>query len=211
MTGPATAFLLLGVVLAIGDWWAVAASRRGVERVLKPATIVALIGATLTLEPTVDGTVRTLVVIALVASLVGDLLLLPGGSLPGGLIAFAGAQVAYATSFALRDPAPEAIVAGIAVAAVIALALGRRIVGGAPARLRPGVIVYLALILVMACLATGTLVPAAVAGAWLFVASDARLGWSLFVSSGDAAPARRAVTMATYHIAQLLLVLALLG
>jgi len=212
MNGPTLAFLLLGIVLAVADWWAVATSRRDLERVLKPATIVALVAATMVLEPTVDGTVRALVVGALVASLIGDVLLLPGGSLPGGLVAFAGAQVAYATSFALRDPAPEAVVVGFLAAAVVALAIGRRIVGGAPAGLRAGVIAYLAVILGMACLATGTLVPAAVLGAWLFVGSDAMLGWSLFVSpGGGSVPARRTVIMATYHAAQLLLVLALLG
>ena len=64
----------------------------------------------------------------------------------------------------------------------------------------------------MASLATGTLIPAAVVGAWCFVASDALLGWSLFVDPGAAGrPTRRIAVMATYHVAQVLLVLSLVA
>jgi alkylglycerol monooxygenase len=146
-------------------------------------------------------------VIALAASLVGDVLLLPGGSLTGGLVAFAGAQLAYGASFALRDPSLPAVIAGIAVGAIVGATVGRRILAGAPRELRPAVAGYLVVILGMAGLATGSLAVAAVAGAWLFVASDTMLGWSLFVAPADAErPRRRVVVMVTYHLGQMLLV-----
>ncbi len=210
MNGPTTITLVVAIAIAAVDWWAVASTRSGLERVAKPAVMAALVLAALTTDPTVSEPVRILVVVALAASLVGDVLLLPGGSLVGGLVAFAGAQLAYGASFALRDPAPPAVVAGIVVGAIVAATVGRTILAGAPRPLRPAVAGYLVVILGMAGLATGSLVPAAVVGAWLFVASDTMLGWALFVAPiGVERPRRRAAVMAIYHVAQVLLVLSI--
>jgi uncharacterized membrane protein YhhN len=83
------------------------------------------------------------------------------------------------------------------------------------------VAVYLVAICAMAVAATRTGIPAAIAGAWLFVASDSMLGWGRF--STPAAPATgvagdddrggawlRLGVIVTYHVGQALLVLAIL-
>lgn len=212
MTTLTLGALGIAAALAVLDWWAVATRRVAVERVAKPAVVVVLVVATLGLEPVTTEPVRLLVLMGLGASLVGDVLLLPGGPFLGGVAAFAGAQLAYAVAFALRPLMPVALVAGTVVAIVAILVVGRPIVRASPPRLRPAVAGYLVAILAMAVLATGTGVPAALAGAWAFVASDAILAWGRFVRPDlDALPARRAVVHAVYHAAQVLIVLSLLG
>ncbi len=213
--GSVTPLAIGSLVVAGGfaflDWWAVATERLAVERVAKPAVMVALIVATLTLEPVVAEPVRLLVLVALGASLIGDMLLLPGGSFVGAVLAFAAAHLAYAASFALRGLAPAPLVVGATIGTVLAVVVGRPILRGAQASLRPLVAGYQVLVLAMAVLATGTLAPLAILGAWSFVASDATLGWSRFaIAAGDDRPGPRVAVHATYHVAQALLVLALL-
>jgi uncharacterized membrane protein YhhN len=203
--------IVVATVLAAADWWAVATGRLGVERIAKPAVIVALIVATLALEPAVPERIRLLVLIALGASLIGDVLLLPGGPLLGGVVAFAAAQVAYAAAFSLRPLEPVALVGGAVAGVIVAIAIGRPILRGAPTAMRLPVAAYLVLILAMATLATGTTVPFAVAGAWTFVASDAILAWGRFADPvAGARPGWQVAILATYHVAQGLLVLSLL-
>jgi uncharacterized membrane protein YhhN len=79
------------------------------------------------------------------------------------------------------------------------------------------VLAYVVTICVTAVAATRTGAPPAIAGAWLFVASDAMLAWRLLVApaaDGDAPRGRggppRVAAMAAYHLGQVLLVLALL-
>ncbi len=204
--------LLASIALALANGWAVATSRRAVERFTKPAVMVGLIAATAVADPIMDGPVRVLVLAALAGSLAGDVLLLPGGSLVGGLAAFTLAQVAYGASFLLRDPLIPAVAAGLVASAAIGATVGRRLLRASPGPLRPAVAAYLVVILGMASLATGTLVPAAVVGAWCFVTSDALLGWSLFVHPDAAGrSSRRVAVMATYHAAQVLLVLSVVA
>jgi uncharacterized membrane protein YhhN len=203
--------IVVATVLAVADWWAVATGRLAVERVAKPAVMVALIVATLALEPAVSERIRLFVLIALGASLIGDVLLLPGGPFLGGVVAFAAAQVAYAAAFSLRPLEPVALVGGALAGGLVAIAVGRPILRGAPAAMRPPVAAYLVLILAMATLATGTTVPFALAGAWTFVASDAILAWGRFADPvAGARPGWRVASLATYHVAQGLLVLSLL-
>jgi uncharacterized membrane protein YhhN len=76
---------------------------------------------------------------------------------------------------------------------------------------------YLVAICLMAVAATRTGMPAAILGAWLFVASDAMLGWGRLRRPRTRPQTGRArggrglgvVVMVTYHLAQGLLVLAL--
>lgn len=212
MTPLAIGALVAATAFAVLDWWAVATGRLAVERVAKPAVIVALIIVAIGIEPVVAEPVRSLALAALGASLVGDVLLLPGGRFTGGVVAFAVAQVAYAASFLLRPIAPPALFLGVAVGAVVAAVVGRPILGGAPARLRPLVAVYLVVVLGMAAVATGTIVPLAILGAWVFVLSDAILARSRFLSHvGGDRRAWRVANHATYHAAQALLVLSLVA
>jgi uncharacterized membrane protein YhhN len=156
-------------------------------------------------------------IVALVAGLCGDVLLLPPGRLVPGLVAFLVGHVAYIVAF-LRLPGTIAwLLLGVAVAALVAATVGLRLVHAArSAGLHLPVGVYLFVISLMAVVATRTGILAAILGAWLFVASDSLLGWAEFVV-GTTADGRsrggaglRLGVITTYHAAQVLLVLALL-
>jgi uncharacterized membrane protein YhhN len=149
---------------------------------------------------------RPWLVLALVASLAGDVLLLPPGRLVPGLAAFLVAQLAYVAAF-LQVPGESAwLVVGILGAVTLGATVGQRLVGAARGRGLAGpVAAYVGAICLMAVAATRTGSPAAIAGAWLFVASDGMLGWRVLV-----APTSRVAAMVTYHLGQILLVLALL-
>ncbi|HSL59301.1 MAG TPA: lysoplasmalogenase [Acidimicrobiales bacterium] len=207
----ATAWALLGVVgvLAVANWWAVAARHRVGEYVTKPATMVALIGVALALDP-VDGSARAWFVAALVASLAGDVfLMLPSDRFVEGLASFLVGHLLYVGGLVALGVEPLGLVAGAAVVAVALGTVGRRVVAGARAsrpRLATPVTAYLVVISVMVVAAFGTLVPLALVGATLFYASDAMIGVREFLG-----PFRhqRVAIMSTYHLGQIGLVLAL--
>ncbi|MEK6719924.1 MAG: lysoplasmalogenase family protein [Chloroflexota bacterium] len=215
MTSPAWTFAVAAVLIAVVDWVAVVRLDLRTERFAKPAVIVALLGVAANLEPNVVGA-RPWVVAALVASLAGDVLLLPGGRFRAGLAAFFLAQVAYLGSFVQWPLEVVGALIGMIGAAVLYAVAGRRIAAGAAATDRAtglAVIAYLIAISAMAVAATATLAPALVAGAWLFVASDAVLGWRRFVADPTgaalASPLSRLAVMVPYHVGQTLLVLSL--
>ena len=220
---------LLGVasVIAIVDWWAVWAetpSARLVERVAKPATLLALIAVAIVAIVTPQGNpaVEPWLLLALVGSLAGDVLLLPPGRLLPGLVAFLLGHLAYIVAFAQLPGSPAWLLLGVAVALVVAATVGRILVKAAAGQgMGAPVAAYLAVISLMAIAATRTGMPAAVLGAWLFVASDTMLGWGQFstpsLGSTPDAEGRagggvrlRLGVITTYHSAQVLLVLALL-
>ncbi len=230
---PTPAPILLFAVAAAADWVAVGRGWRMLEWIAKPVAIVALLAYCIAAGPALPATPSipaggvnallawALVLAALVASLVGDLLLLPPARFTAGVLAFLVAQLAYLVRFASEGMHPAGFVAGMLVAVVVVGAFGPPIVRGAA---RDGfgvpVVVYLIAISLMALAATGTGIALAAAGAWLFVASDTILAWDRFVRrtrGPGATPARevardewwRVVNMATYHLAQLALVLAL--
>lgn len=213
MTSPAWTFAVGALIAAIVDWWAVLRGDLRTERVAKPAVMVALLGVIVTMESGVPAA-RGWVVVALVASLAGDVLLLPGGRFRAGLAAFLVAQLAYAGAFAHRPLEVIAAATGVVAAIVLYAVVGRRIVEGA-ARIDGStayaVVAYLAAISLMAVVATATLTPLVVLGAWSFVASDAVLGWTRFVGAVRGleadAPLLRLGVIVPYHAAQVLIVL----
>lgn len=213
MTAPALAFLGLALAAAVLDWRAVATERRRLERLAKPATLVALIGLAATLEPATPAA-RPWFLAALAASLAGDVLLLPPGRFVAGLAVFLAAHLAYLGGFLTHPVSLAGMATGLAWALVLAVVIGRRIVRGAGERagLAAPVVAYLGAILAMAVVATGSGTLAA-AGAWLFVASDAALGWDRFVATPAVGPAaaarRRLASIVPYHVGQLLLTLSL--
>jgi uncharacterized membrane protein YhhN len=220
VTPPAWALLTVAAVAGVVDWWAVWAATpraRLIERIAKPAVVLALLGA-VAAATFATPAVRSWLFAALAASLVGDVLLLPPARLLGGLAAFLVGHIAFLGAFLQLPTYPWGAAAGsVASFAVIAF-IGRDIVRAVPpAALRIAVALYLVAICTMAALATATLLPLAIAGAWLFVASDTQLGRALFVvGDADGAPSRparlrRLRVMVTYHAAQALLLLALLG
>jgi uncharacterized membrane protein YhhN len=219
---PLAPFLLaIAAVAAAIDWiavWLDGPRARAVERVAKPAVMLALLGVVIA-WPATTGDVaaaRPWLIAALAASLAGDVLLLPPGRFVAGLVAFLLAHLAYLVAFAQLPGSLPWLVVGLVLAALLVATVGRALVAAAQRLgLAIPVAVYLAAICAMAVAATRTGLPAAIVGAWLFVASDALLGWGRFRAPDAASPrgsaALRLAVIVTYHLGQLLLVLALLG
>jgi uncharacterized membrane protein YhhN len=221
---PAGAGLLFLSALAAGTNWA-AVWRGGrvglaLERVTKPVVMLALILAAITwpAEPGSEAAaVRPWLVAGLAASLAGDILLLPPGRFVAGLVAFLLGHVAYLVAFLLLPGSVPWLVAGVVAAAVLIATIGRVLVRAAVhIGLGVPVALYLVAICAMAVAATRTGDPAAILGAWLFVASDTLLGWGRLRSPQ---PGMRrgggrklgVAVMVTYHLAQGLLVVALVA
>jgi len=225
MPFPSAIVIGIAALTAGVDWLAVAWGLGRLERRAKPAVIVLLVLAVLLADPAASPR-SLLLAVALGASITGDLLLLPPPRFVLGLAAFLIAHLAYVAVFLLMGvqgafTATSAELAGAALVGVAAIlwTAGRPILAGA-ARSGMGrpVAAYLGAICVMAIAATATGSGLAAAGAWLFVASDALLGWDRFVAAPPAPPAspaascrRRLRVMVTYHAAQVLLVLAVLS
>src|SRR3972149_296559 len=100
MSLPGAIALVAACLAAVIDWLAAARDDLRAERLVNPAVIVALIAAVLLAGPGVFPA-RALLVIALAASLAGDLLLLPPGRFTAGLAAFLVAHLAYLALFLL--------------------------------------------------------------------------------------------------------------
>jgi uncharacterized membrane protein YhhN len=210
MTATVVLILTLTAVIAVADWLAVASSRRALEYAAKPLTMVGLITAVLAYD-TDQHLVRGIVVAALTLSLVGDVLLvLPADLFVPGLAAFLLAHVAYVVAMLVLGALSGGLLLGLVGVAIAAAVIGVRIVRGAarhdPA-LRVPVLAYLAAISLMVATAAGTGVAVVLAGALLFYASDAVLGWTRFVA--DFGRSRVVVTV-SYHLGQALLALGLL-
>ncbi|MEO7664707.1 MAG: lysoplasmalogenase family protein [Candidatus Limnocylindrales bacterium] len=212
MTTPVVVALAVAGLAAAVDWIAVARGDGVLERIAKPAVMVGLLAAVLLAGP---GTapVRWLLVLALAASLAGDWLLIPPGRFVAGLVAFLVAHVAYLAIFLLGRLEVGGALAGLMLAGVLLLTAGRTILAGARrARLAAPVAAYFAAICAMAIAATASGSVPAVAGAWLFVASDTLLGWVRFVDRrADESPAPRVAVIVPYHLRQGLLAIAILG
>ncbi|HEX9991431.1 MAG TPA: lysoplasmalogenase family protein [Acidimicrobiales bacterium] len=209
MTAAAGILLAAAAVGAVADWAAVGTGRRRLEAVAKPATLALLVGAAVALDPA-SGAARAWFVVALLASLAGDVALLPAVErFTAGLAAFLAAHLAYVAGF-LADGHHAAPLAAGAVLVVAALATaGRAVVRGArrrsPALAGPVAAYALALAaMVVAGWSTGE--AAALAGTTLFLVSDGLLAWDRFVA---AAPGGRVAVHVTYHLAQGLLVVSL--
>jgi uncharacterized membrane protein YhhN len=210
MTSVAAGWLALALAAAVTDWFAVDRGRRPLELVAKPLTMVALILATLAADPG-EPDARPWFVIAQVMSLAGDVaLMLKVRSLfLVGLGSFLVAHLAYVVGLAGFGLHGAGLLVGLAVVAVMVVVVGLPLVAGVrrnDADMGPPVIAYILVISTMVVAAVGTLSPLAIAGAVLFYASDATLGWNRFVRPllrGDVA------VMVTYHLAQILLFLAL--
>lgn len=200
---------LLGVTFAFAftDWWATWAQRPTVRFVAKPATLVALIGVAVTLDP-VDPTIRTWMVIGLVLSLAGDVfLMLDEKWFVAGLGSFLLGHIAYIVGLQLAPRSWGWTLVGLAAVAVAVATVGRRVVQGVAAgeqRAMVGpVIAYLVVISAMVVSAFGTSALWAIAGASLFYASDATLAWNRFLDQRRFGPL---AVMVTYHLGQIGLV-----
>jgi uncharacterized membrane protein YhhN len=213
-----TAAVLLGVaaVFAIGDWVAVATASTRLEYVCKPAATAALVGVAATLD-CAHGDTRAVFVGALVLCLIGDVFLMlpehpdgPDWFVPG-LGSFLVAQLAFATGLALHGGSTGEYVLGAVLVAVVAVPLATRFVRAllrTDQRALVGpVLAYLVAIAAMATAAIGGGNGWAIAGAALFLASDALIAETRFVAEHPGVPV---AIMVTYHLALAGLVLSLI-
>ena len=204
MTNVAWTFAAIFAVAASANWWSrLGDGRRRVELWSKPLAMVALIAVAVTLDPA-DQLVRAWFVTALVCSLAGDVFLLDGDRyFVPGLVAFLLAHLAYTFGFvALGDWSSAGFVAGAVMMAILAIAVGVRIVVAARREQRelgPPVATYLLVISLMFCAAMAVGSTWAILGAALFVASDSVLGWRQFVTKRSWMPL---TIMVTYHLGQ---------
>jgi uncharacterized membrane protein YhhN len=214
VNAAASVSFVAALLFAIGNWFAVARSRKPVEYVCKPATLAALILAAGLLDPSVDAhTRRAWFVAALIFSLVGDvLLMLPHDLFVPGLAAFLVGHVCYLVGFWVHGPSIAALIVAAVVTVAVVVPLARRILGaitaaGEPDALRGAVIAYMVVISAMLATALASGNALAAAGAVLFVASDSMIAWDRFVRGFRWAPF---AIMVTYHLGQAGLVASLL-
>lgn len=211
MVFPTESVLLsLGIAAsALATVVAHALGRRPLVYVFKPACTALLVALVATGHQCFSSPYAVAILAGLFFSFLGDVfLMLPSDHFRSGLFSFLLAHVAYLCAF-LKDSPFAAPVTPF----VLCLALGSSafvvLWPGIPARLRPAVVVYAAILLAMASQAASRglnlrTVPAlqATFGAVLFVLSDALLAWNRFRRPF---PAAQALIHATYFPAQWLI------
>jgi uncharacterized membrane protein YhhN len=207
-----TSWILLGVTFAFAftDWWATWVGRTTVRYVAKPATLVALIGVAVTLDPA-DPTIRAWMVAGLVLSLAGDVfLMLDEKWFVAGLVSFLLGHIAYIVGLHVEGVDGPRFLVGIVLVMAVLAVLGTAILRGVRAGPDPGlagpVVAYMFVISAMVASAIGVGNIAAIAGASLFYVSDALIAWNRFVRETRHA---HVSIMVTYHLAQVGLVLSL--
>ncbi len=206
MTSGAWVFLVVAAVFAVGNWIAVARGTKPLEYVCKPATLAALVGVALTLDP-VHSDVRAWFVAALVLSLAGDVfLMLPGDRFIPGLISFLLGHIAYVVGLNLHGGSAAALVAAALPVLVVAGFLGRRFLAAADRDLAAPLVAYMLVISAMVTSAWASGNALAAAGATSFFASDGLIAETRFVRPRRWAPV---TIMVTYHVGQALLVVSL--
>lgn len=210
MTTTAAVLLAVAGVAALTDWWSVAKDKLGVEFLAKPAVVICLIGVALAIDLDGGGATnvqRGIIIAALGASLVGDVVLMtPDARFEAGLAAFLVAHLLYIAAFVSDFTVEPALAAGLLIVGLSAgvvpqLLAGARRHGRAVAL---AVAAYIVVVGSMGVVAAGTSVALTGAGGILFVVSDALLGWGRFVGP---APGGRVLVHVTYHLGQVGLVL----
>jgi uncharacterized membrane protein YhhN len=204
---------VVAALFAVGDWIAKWRHQRALEYVCKPATLLALTIAAIALDPASDvHTRRVWFVVALIASLKGDILLMADDLFVFGLAAFLVGHLCYLAGFWTEAPAGTAFMIAAVVVAVAVAPLARRILRALHDEpvLRIAVVCYMTAISAMlaTALATGNVL--AGLGAALFVTSDAMIAWSRFVRPREAPGPIDVAIMVTYHLGQAGLVASLL-
>ena len=213
-------FLYLAVGVAGQDWWAVAREDKRREYVLKPLVMTLLFVAAALLGSDDSGRRVGFTLAAIALSAAGDVfLMLRRRRFLAGLTAFLLAHVAYVVAFDTFR-ADLRTITTFGVVLVLGAGLYVRLVRGMRARGELALAVPVGLYNVaIAAMVTSALLTVsrpgwagfesgiAIAGALLFMISDTLIGWTRFVRSFRRSEV--AITV-TYHLAQVLLVLALL-
>ena len=204
MTTAAWAFAAVTMAFAVADWAFVLAENRTGRYVTKPATLAALIGVALSLEPTVSSGIRTAMVVGLALSLAGDVfLLLREKYFIFGLATFLLGHIAYVVGLQMADTSLAGTLAGVAVVAASVVVVGRHFLPALEADENKDMVVpglaYAVIISSMVISAFGTQSLWAIIGATLFYISDGTLAWNRFLEErrwGNIA------VMVTYHLGQ---------
>jgi uncharacterized membrane protein YhhN len=206
---------------AVLDWVAVTRGDKRAEYLLKPLTMVFLIGAAALMREGVPQARWVPTIVALSASLLGDVfLMLRNQRFVAGVGSFLVAHLAYVAAFrtlGVDGPTLATAAAVLVVGSILYARLRRGMRASGQEEMALPVAVYF---LAIAAMLTSALVTpfraawdgphsaAAITGAILFVTSDSLIGWTRFVRSwrwGHLA------IIVTYHLAQVALLLALLG
>lgn len=208
------AFLLLTVLVAAVDWFAVARRARRVELVAKPATLALLIVAACLADL---GDAKPWIVAALAFGVAGDIALLFAAEGAAdtafmiGLGSFLLGHLAYLAGFAAHGLHAVHLLAGaLVVAGAVVLGLPRVLRGARAAggqQLAAVVGIYAAVLGAMTVFGFGTAAVLTAVGATLFLGSDLVLAWSRFVQPLLRGPV---LVIVSYHLAQLLIVIGLL-
>ena len=202
--------MTLFAVTAMVNWRAVATANRRVEVAAKPLTLAILIVVALLIDPT-SGSPRTLIVVGLTLSLIGDVFLLADSpkTFLGGLVTFLAGHIAYIAAFVAVGISIQRSIIGAVVVGLGVVTVGIRIVKGMqstePAMTIP-VVAYMAVISMMVIAAFGSGLWIGAGGAVLFYLSDAAIAWTRFVRDERHG---RLFVMVTYHLAQLLIVVSI--
>jgi uncharacterized membrane protein YhhN len=202
-------FLGLAGVAAVADWFSVGTANKRLEFVAKPAVMVFLIGVVLTIDAR-SGSQQILFVVALAASLLGDVfLMLPKDRFILGLASFLLAHVAYTAGFLQRQQSKTALLIAAGALLVLDVGLLYPIVRSLSARgssLVGPVIAYAIAISAMVATAFGTADYRAFLGATLFMFSDFLIARHRLVKPISWAPL---AIIVTYHVGQAGIVLSL--
>lgn len=182
------------------DWWAVSSGRLQVERLAKPAVMLALIGAALFLDME-PASLRSWILLALAAGLVGDVMLLPAvDRFLTGLSAFLIGHLAYLVAFAVIWNPGWLVSLGIIALVLMLTTFGIPILHSvrSSAMFIP-VLAYVTVSAAVVLLAAETGRWLMLAGAVTFAASDSILGHGRFVAN---TADHRTLVHITYHLGQ---------
>ena len=209
--------LVLTALVAAGDWVAVGRRLFRIEFVLKPLTLAVLVGAAASAQL---GPAKWWVVAGLAFGLCGDVGLMlskddagsPDAPFVLGLSSFLVGHVCYVVGFARHGLHSLYLLAGALVVIGVATLTLPQVLRGAKAQggneLRAVVGGYTVVLAAMTTLAVGTSAIATAAGGVLFLVSDTLIGIERFVSRSRVGPL---MIIVTYHLAQLLIVIGLIG
>ena len=195
----AVAMCLMGV-----DWWSLRRDRPGVEAIVKPAVMVALIGVVLASD--VDPARATpWLLFALAMGLVGDIVLLPRiDRFIVGLASFLIGHLAYVAVFVVLWDPDALVLVGLAGAVTTVIGFGRPVERALrESSLRWPVVAYtcVTIVVVLTGAATGRWLVAV--GTLSFAASDGLLGLDRFVTPR---PRSRMWVHVFYQLGQMLIV-----
>jgi len=202
-------FSLLCVLFLLLTLLGEGTDRRLLRVLAKPAASVCFVAAALS-ENILSGPYGVAVFVALVLSLVGDVLLIPKQSKAcflAGLGAFLMAHVAFSAGFVLTGEVDWRLAAGLSLPfGLLALGIGRWLLSSVSERMKLPVLSYIFVITVMVVLAWScrTDVFLAQAAATAFFLSDISVATDRFKGGGFL---NRLWGLPAYYLAQLLFVL----